>query len=153
MSSESVYQVARSWVDVGSFPTRLLVRFMILTVSVRNILDTPSQTDRPTYLCKVRHYNFFSKAQRPFVGQGLLIIGDSRSHSKTYLDEWSSRYRDLCLTTHRHPFELAIPTSELSQTHGLYREAAGIGWTGQNNTTKYVKLLHNGPSGPKHVRE
>jgi hypothetical protein len=42
MSSESVCQVARSWVDVGSFHTRLVVRFMIFTASVRNILDTPS---------------------------------------------------------------------------------------------------------------
>jgi hypothetical protein len=42
MSSESVCQVARSWVDVGSFHTRLVVSFMIFTASVRNILDTPS---------------------------------------------------------------------------------------------------------------
>jgi hypothetical protein len=39
MSSESVCQVARSWVDVGSFHTRLVVRFMNFTASVRNILD------------------------------------------------------------------------------------------------------------------
>jgi hypothetical protein len=39
MSSESVYQVSRSWVDVGSFHTRLVVGFMIFTASVRNILD------------------------------------------------------------------------------------------------------------------
>jgi hypothetical protein len=42
VSSESVYQVARSGVDVGSFDTRLVVRFMIFTESVRNILDTSS---------------------------------------------------------------------------------------------------------------
>jgi hypothetical protein len=42
MSSESVCQVARSWVDVGSFHKRLVVRFMNFTASVRNILDTPS---------------------------------------------------------------------------------------------------------------
>jgi hypothetical protein len=30
MSSESVYQVARSWVDVGSFHKRLVVTFMTL---------------------------------------------------------------------------------------------------------------------------
>jgi hypothetical protein len=42
MSSESVCQVARSWVDVGSFHTRLVVRFFIFTASVRNILDIPS---------------------------------------------------------------------------------------------------------------
>jgi hypothetical protein len=42
ISSDSVCQVARSWVDVGSFHTRLVVRFMIFTASVRIILDTPS---------------------------------------------------------------------------------------------------------------
>jgi hypothetical protein len=42
MSSESVCQVASSWVDVGSFHARLVVRFMICTASVRNILDTTS---------------------------------------------------------------------------------------------------------------
>jgi hypothetical protein len=42
MSSESVCQVAPSWVDVGSFHKRLVVRFMTFTASVRNILDTHS---------------------------------------------------------------------------------------------------------------
>jgi hypothetical protein len=42
MSSESVCQVARKWVDMGSFHPRLVVRFVIFTVSVRNILDTRS---------------------------------------------------------------------------------------------------------------
>jgi hypothetical protein len=42
MSSESVCSVARSWVDVGSFHTRLVVRFIIFTASVQNILDTPT---------------------------------------------------------------------------------------------------------------
>jgi hypothetical protein len=37
VSIESVFQVTRSWVDVGSYHTRLVVRFMIITVSVRNI--------------------------------------------------------------------------------------------------------------------
>jgi hypothetical protein len=45
MSSESVCQVARSWVGVGSFHMRLVVRFMIFTASVRNILGTPSYSD------------------------------------------------------------------------------------------------------------
>jgi hypothetical protein len=39
MPSESVCQVVRSWVDVGGFHKRLVVRFMIFTASVRNILD------------------------------------------------------------------------------------------------------------------
>jgi hypothetical protein len=42
MSSESVCQVARRWVEVCSFHTRLVEMFMIFTASVRNILDTPS---------------------------------------------------------------------------------------------------------------
>jgi hypothetical protein len=42
MSSESVCAVVRSWVDVGSCHMRLVVRFMIFTASVRNILDTSS---------------------------------------------------------------------------------------------------------------
>jgi hypothetical protein len=42
MSSELVCQVARSLADVGSFHTRLVVRIMIFTASVRNVLDTTS---------------------------------------------------------------------------------------------------------------
>jgi hypothetical protein len=54
MSSGSVCQVARCWVEVGSFHTRLVVSFMIFTESVRNILDTPSYVQvctvpRPRY--------------------------------------------------------------------------------------------------------
>jgi hypothetical protein len=45
MSSESVCQAARSWVDVGSFHMRFVVRFMIFTASVRDILDTPSYVE------------------------------------------------------------------------------------------------------------
>jgi hypothetical protein len=41
MSSDSVCQVSRSWVDVGRFHTRLVLRFVLFTASVRNILDTP----------------------------------------------------------------------------------------------------------------
>jgi hypothetical protein len=41
MSSESVCQVLRSWVGVGSFHIRLVVKFMIFTALVQNILDTP----------------------------------------------------------------------------------------------------------------
>jgi hypothetical protein len=38
MSIESVCLVARSWVEVGSFHNRLVVRFVIFAASVRNIL-------------------------------------------------------------------------------------------------------------------
>jgi hypothetical protein len=40
MCSESVCQVTRSWVDVGSFQTRLAVRFIVYRASVPNILDS-----------------------------------------------------------------------------------------------------------------
>jgi hypothetical protein len=42
ISSESVCQFLRRWVDVGSFHIRLVVKFMIFTASVQDILDTPS---------------------------------------------------------------------------------------------------------------
>jgi hypothetical protein len=46
MPSEPVCQVARSWVEVGSFHMRLVVKFIIFTASVRNILDEPSYVNR-----------------------------------------------------------------------------------------------------------
>jgi hypothetical protein len=52
-------QVARSWVDVGSFDTRLVVRFMIFIASVRNILDTP------TYVDNVSECLFLSRRREP----------------------------------------------------------------------------------------
>jgi hypothetical protein len=42
ISIESTCQVACSWVDVGRFYKRLVVRFMIFTASVKNILDKTS---------------------------------------------------------------------------------------------------------------
>jgi hypothetical protein len=51
MSSESVCQVAHSWVDVDSFHMYLVVRFMIFIASVWNILDTPSY-DYINKLCR-----------------------------------------------------------------------------------------------------
>jgi hypothetical protein len=42
MSSESVCQVARSWVDVGSFHKRLFGVVYFAILSVREFLDTPS---------------------------------------------------------------------------------------------------------------
>jgi hypothetical protein len=64
MSSESVCKVARSWVDVGSFHTCLVVRFRIFTASVRNILDTPTYVmEHMLYLHKIcsRALPFLSK--------------------------------------------------------------------------------------------
>jgi hypothetical protein len=42
MSSESVCQVARSWVDVGSFHTRLFGIVYFSIASVREFVDTTS---------------------------------------------------------------------------------------------------------------
>jgi hypothetical protein len=82
-------------------------------------------------------------AQQLLVGQGLLIIVASRSHShittlsRTPQNEWSARRRDIYLATHNthkrqtsiHPegFEPTIPASERPQTHALDRAATGIG--------------------------
>jgi hypothetical protein len=41
MSGESVCQVARSWMDVGSFHTRLFGVVYFAIASVREFLDTP----------------------------------------------------------------------------------------------------------------
>ena len=89
---------------------------------------------------------FVSVAWQPLVGQSLLIIQASRSHSfrhttsgRTPLDVWSARRRDLYLTTHNtykrqismppKGFEPAIPASERPQTHALNRAATGIGYS------------------------
>jgi hypothetical protein len=49
MSSESVCQVARRWVDVGSFNTRLVARFMIFKAPAQNILGTSMYTSKHDY--------------------------------------------------------------------------------------------------------
>jgi hypothetical protein len=83
-------------------------------------------------------------AQPPLLGQDVLVIEASRSHSdtrttlgRTPLDEWSTRRSDLYLTTYNNHkiltpmpplgFEPAIPAREGPQTHALDRAAAGIG--------------------------
>jgi len=86
-------------------------------------------------------YFLFFMAQQPLVGQNLLIIEASRSHSgttlgRTPLDKWSARHRDLYLQTHNtHTrqtsmppggFEPTIPASERPQTHALDRVTTGI---------------------------
>jgi hypothetical protein len=65
-------------------------------------------------------------AQQPLVGQGLLVIEASGSHSqsfrhttlwKTPLDDWSSRRRDLHLTTHNtHKIQISY-NSDGIRTH------------------------------------
>ena len=96
----------------------------------------------------------FPLAQQPLLGQDLLIIQTSRSHSvrqtifsRTPLDEWSSRHRDFYLMTHNTHnrqtfmpvvrFEPAIPASERLQIYALDRTVAGIG---QNPSTDYLML-------------
>jgi hypothetical protein len=82
-------------------------------------------------------------AQQPLVGQDLLIIEASRSHSDTphsvglLWTEWPARSRDLYLTKHNTQkrqtsmtsagFEPVIPASKRSQTHALDRAVTGIG--------------------------
>jgi hypothetical protein len=85
-------------------------------------------------------------AQQPPVGQGLLTVQDSWTHSTRHItigrtppDEWSARRRDLYLTTHNtHKrqtsipmagFEPTIPASERPQNHAFDHAATGIGTT------------------------
>jgi hypothetical protein len=82
-------------------------------------------------------------AQKPLVGQGLLVVDAWRSHSDITLgmnplDEWSAQHRDLYLTkynTHKRQtsvfpprFEPTIPEGERRQTHALDRAATGMGF-------------------------
>jgi hypothetical protein len=82
-------------------------------------------------------------AQQPLGGLGRLIFRGftitlrHTTLSKTPLDEWSARHRDLYLTTHNTHnrqtsmppvgFEPTIPVSERPKTHALDRTATGIG--------------------------
>jgi hypothetical protein len=68
---------------------------------------------------------------------------------RTPLDEWSARWRDLCLTTlttdrHLYPpvgFEPTIPANEWPQTHALDRADTGIGW--DHNIKVNLKNMYN----------
>ena len=87
----------------------------------------------------LKYANTIPTPQQPLVGQDLLVIEASRSHSDTPHSVgllWTSDQLD-AETTHdtrkRQPamtaagFEPAIPTSERSQTHALDRAATGTG--------------------------
>ena len=74
--------------------------------------------------------DFFSMAQQPLVGQGLLIIEALRSHSDTPHAVGLLWARDQPDTATQQPpagFEPAIPASERPQIHTLDRAATGIG--------------------------
>jgi hypothetical protein len=82
--------------------------------------------------------NFFVMVQQSLMGQGLLIIEASQSHSDTphsvrILDEWSVQHRDLYLITQQTKpclpvgFKPAIPACEQPQTHALDHIATRIG--------------------------
>ena len=85
----------------------------------------------------------FSLARHPLVGQGLLIIETSRSHSDTlhsvgFLwtsdqpDPEISTWRHMTITAYKYPcpggFDSAFPSCERPQTHALDRAVTGIGW-------------------------
>ena len=89
---------------------------------------------------------FSSMGQQPIVGQGLLVIEASRSHSTRHTD-WNSSGRVISCTQRRlhdntqHSYEReretlmlpaglepAFPTSELPHTHTLDRAATHVGY-------------------------
>jgi hypothetical protein len=82
--------------------------------------------------------------QQPIMGQGLSLSKfkdyiQSDTTGRTRLDDWSTRRRDLYLTTYnthkrqtsmiRAGFELAVPANEPPLTHALDRVATGIGFS------------------------
>jgi hypothetical protein len=79
-------------------------------------------------------------ARQPPAAQGLLI--HDTSHSRTPLDEWSARRRELYLTTHKTHnrqtsmslvgFEPTISTGERQQTYAL-----GYGYIGARTDTTH----------------
>jgi hypothetical protein len=92
MSSDSLCQVARRFVDAGSFHTHLVVRFMIFTASVRNILDCPRMRGigfgfvteaRDISLSKVFRMNL-EPTQSPLSSR----LTDAGSSSRPYLFIW-----------------------------------------------------------------
>jgi len=66
---------------------------------------------------------YFSMARKPPVGQGLLIVEASRSHSRhttlgrNPLDGWKARCKDLYLTTHNTHQETDIHAPGRIRTH------------------------------------
>ena len=102
-------------------------------------------------------YLYLTIAQPP-VGQGPLIIENSRSHSvwrttvsRTPLDEWSAPRKDLYITTHntqkihasmlRAELEPATPAGERTQTHTVVRAATVTG-TPSITPTKWTVLTN-----------
>jgi hypothetical protein len=86
-----------------------------------------------------KKYILFPTAQQLLVGQALLIIESSRTRSNTLHSVgllWTSDQPDVQTATSQHSkqtdiqaparFELAIPASELPQTHGLVCADTGI---------------------------
>jgi hypothetical protein len=92
-----------------------------------------------TYL----YFSFLCNSATAPSGPGLLhcrgftIALRRTTLGRTHMEEWSSRRRDLYLTTHNthkrqtstppSGFEAAIPASERPQTHALDRAATGLG--------------------------
>ena len=79
--------------------------------------------------CSVRRI-FFFMAQQPLVGQGLLLIGASRSHSirhtalgRNPLDKWSAQRRDPNLITH-NTHKTHIHDPGVIRTHNPSKHAA-----------------------------
>ena len=98
-------------------------RFYIINIVALLLLSSSSLSSFVLGL----FYFFFNLARQPPAGQGLLI--HDTPHSRTPLDEWSTRRRDLYLTTHnthnRHTsmslvwFEPTVSTGERQQTYAL----------------------------------
>jgi hypothetical protein len=96
MSSESVCQVARSWVDVGSFQKRLFLFFMIFTSSVRNILDIHY------YYYYYYHYHYHHHRCSPDINNSFPVtrLWPTASHCGCPLSVKNFQYSILSVSLH-----------------------------------------------------
>jgi len=133
------YEISWKSVQWESFSMRADRRTEMTKVidAFRNSANAPIEKHK-WYTCP---QSLFSVKQQPPVGQGLLIIEASGKHSRhttlsrTPLDKWSARRKDLYLTKHnthnteivifQAGFEDAILASERPQTHTQDRAASG----------------------------
>ena len=123
--------------------------------NIRRVLNGVVGTLAGTAPC-ILHFRrtlFCFHGATSLVGQGLLIIEASRSHSdtthgRTPLDDWSARRRYLYLTT-ENTSDIHAPrwdtnpqsqASERPQTHALDREATGI--CSKNVIMSHITNIH-----------
>ena len=115
--------------NISSFICHVLLEIRVLFLDLTHNTLEQSRTFR-ALMCSLPCLIFFM-SQKPLVGQGLLIIEASRSHSDTSHSVgllWTSDELDAETSTWQHtvPSRDIIQASEGPQTRALDRVATGI---------------------------